>query len=534
MKKRNFTILACVFLLAIFAEFCSAQRLANFRLQGRYVNSIEQVLSLEPDEVDLATAVIIISEQWSEDVQGRGYLEKLDQMASEIIDRLDDRGIRKNYKAIQVINEYLFDEMKFDSVDNADDPEDLFLPSVMDNRVGYCLSLSVLYLGLCERVGLEVYGVVVPGHFFVRYDDGRVQVNIETTSKGGYAEDSHYIKKFKVPLSSNNLYLKNLNKTQTLGCYFNNLGNSYRDVGDVESAREALEIAVELNPDLSESRANLGNIYLDKDLINEAIDQYKLAMLINPGDSKTHNNLGNAYSKKDWLHEAIAEYKMAIELDANFVDAYKNLAVVYAKRKMYREGLRQIKKAIELAGDDADIYLRMANIYSQIKEYNNAIAAYEKAIELKADLADAYFGLGVCYGRKGDSDKQIEAYKNALRIKPDMVEALGNLGNVYFSLEELDLAIIQYKRAVAMEPRNKDMRYNLAAAYSNSKQYEEALAQYLAVLKIDPEMDDCYSGLAFVFYKLRDFERAMEYAKKAMNKGQQLPEGLIEAIEAQL
>ncbi|GAI62422.1 unnamed protein product, partial [marine sediment metagenome] len=62
--------------------------------------------------------------------------------------------------------------------------------------------------------------------------DGRVRFNIETTSKGGNAPDEHYINKFKVPEGDDSIYMVNLNKMQTLGCFFNNLGNTYNDIGN--------------------------------------------------------------------------------------------------------------------------------------------------------------------------------------------------------------------------------------------------------------------------------------------------------------
>ena len=137
------------------------------------------------------------------------------------VHRLKAKGPGATYRAVGVINEYLFDELGFKSIQQASDPNDLFLHSVLDRKQGYCLSLSILYLSLGERLGLPLYGVVVPSHFFVRYDDGRIRFNIETTGKGGNASDEHYIKKFKVPQGDHDsIYMLNLNKMQTLGCFF--------------------------------------------------------------------------------------------------------------------------------------------------------------------------------------------------------------------------------------------------------------------------------------------------------------------------
>jgi len=107
--KKCLSIIVCVLFLTAAVSFGRYEPLANENKSGLYVRSIEQVLRLEPEEVDVATAALIISEQWSDIVHGRRYLSKLDDMAYEIRDRLKDKGLKANYKAIAVMNEYLFD-----------------------------------------------------------------------------------------------------------------------------------------------------------------------------------------------------------------------------------------------------------------------------------------------------------------------------------------------------------------------------------------------------------------------------------------
>jgi len=246
--KKVFSITICLLIFSTSLYARSGGPLANAYKSGLYAKSIEQVLRLREDDVDLATAALIVSENWSDMVYGRRYLARLDDMALEIRNRLKRQKLKTDFRAIPVINEYLFNELDFRSISEATDPHSLFLHTVMDAKRGYCLSLSMLYLSIAERVGLPMYGVVVPGHFFVRYDDGKRQFNIETTSNGGSAPDDHYIKKFKVPKGNNHIYMKNLNKIQTLGCFFNNLGNSYSDVGNIESAGPSRSIQRCRNP----------------------------------------------------------------------------------------------------------------------------------------------------------------------------------------------------------------------------------------------------------------------------------------------
>ncbi|MFC1793227.1 tetratricopeptide repeat protein [Planctomycetota bacterium] len=533
--KKIFSATICILALS---SALLAQRhapLANDGKAGLYSRSIEQVLRLKEDEVDLATAALIISEYWSEMVNGRRYLSRLDEMALEIRERLKQRKLRADFRAVPVINDYLFDTLGFNSISEASDPNSLFLHTVMDKKQGYCLSMSVLYLAIGERLGLPLYGVVVPGHFFVRYDDGRVRFNIETTSKGGNAPDKHYEKKFKVPtLNGRSIYLKNLTKIQTLGCFFNNLGNSYSDVDDMESALLAFERAVEINPTLSESRANLANIYLKKGQIAHAVNEYLAALDINPNDAKTHNNLGNAYTQRGSLGYAVSEYSQSIRLDPNFVDGYKNLALVYSKQQRYGQAITKLKEAIVLGLADAGCYSQLGDIYSQKEDYEEAVIQYKKALHIKHDFLDAHYGLAICFSKLGQVEDEIWQYKMILAIKPDMLSALVNLGNAYFGQDQYTVAIKHYKKAVLLEPNEPMVYYNLGAAYSNNENYAQAVTAYLKAVEIDPGIGDAHYGLAFGFYQLKKYDLAWEHIKIARDLGVEVTKDQLDAIKRKL
>jgi len=533
--KKIFPITICFLILSPAAFGRRQAPLANDGKSGLYSRSIEQVLRLRDDEVDLATAALIVSENWSDMVEGRRYLSRLDNMALEIRARLKRRRLQANSRAIPVINEYLFSELGFKSISEAKDPNSLFLHTVMNKKRGYCLSLSVLYLAIAERLGLPLYGVVVPGHFFVRYDDGRLRFNIETTSNGGTASDEHYIAKFKAPEGGNDgIYMKNLDKIQTLGCFFNNLGNSYSDVGNMDSALLAFERAVEINPMLSESRANLGNIYLKKDMVREAIDQYLIALRINPNDAKTHNNLGNAYTQRDSLGPAVNEYLRSLELDPEFADAHKNLAIVYSRQERYGRAIGQLNRAIDLNPKDASCYSQLGDVYSQMNDYEQAIAQYKKASRVDRNSAEPHYGLAICYNKLGLVDDEIWEYTQVLAVKPNMLAALVNLGNAYFTQNRYGAAIEQYNKAVPIEPENAMIHYNLGAAYSKSKNYQQAIIAYLKAIEIDPEIGDAHYGLAFGFYQAKKYDLAWTHLKIARKLGVEVAEDQIKAIRSRL
>ncbi|MHC4742054.1 MAG: tetratricopeptide repeat protein [Planctomycetota bacterium] len=534
MKKTVLTTI-CTLILCGATAHCGGEELANAGKNGLYARSLEQVLRLRPEEVDLGTAALIVSEGWSDLVHGRRHLQTLDDMAIEIRNRLQDEKLNANYRAIPIINDYLFTELNYKPLKEADDPNDLFLHTVLDKGRGYCLSLSVMYLSIGERLGLPLHGVVVPGHFFVRYDDGRVRFNIETTSKGAVATDEHYMKKFKVPEENHgSIYMINLNKIQTLGCFFNNLGLSYNKIGNIESELLALTRAVEINPTLSEARTNLGNVFVRQKEYGAAIREYEAALAINPNNAKTHNNLGNAYSGREWMNYAISEYRRALELEPKFTDACRNLAIAYAKQKNYLQAVSQLKKAIQLEPKNAETYLLLGDVYGEMGKHDRAIAQYKKSLNLKPRSAEAYYGMAVCYGELKQVDQEIAAYTKALSIKPKMVNALVNLGNAYFGREEYHSAIKMFERAVLVRPQEAMIFFNLGAAYSNKGEYEQAVAAYLNALRIDDNIADVHYQLAAAYYHLKEFDLAWKHIKIAEELGASVSEEQLNAIKIRM
>jgi tetratricopeptide (TPR) repeat protein len=510
------------------------ESLANKDLEGLYARSIEQVLRLPPEEIDLGTAALIVSESWSNVLPGRRYQQQLDDMAIEIRSRLQEKGIPLGAAAIQVINDYLYKDLKFKAIDKADDPEDLFLHSVLDRKQGYCLSLSVLYLSVGERLGLPLYGVVVPGHFFVRFDDSGVsgqRFNIEATSKGGYITDEDYIRKFNVPRDNQNIYMLNLNKRQTLGCFFNNLGNVYHDIGNINQAMAALEWAVYINPSLAESRLNLGSIYLQKDRLDDAISQLQHAIQINPNEAKAHANLGSAYRKRKWFGDSVSEFTAAIRLEPNLIDAYKMLAETYMEQNRLPEAGTILAQAITISPGDATLYVILGEVYARSNKCDEAISRYDKAIALKSDFAEAYAGLGFCYGKLKQSEKEISAYVKALAIKPDMSVALVNLGNAYFNKSQYDSAIEQFKKAIVLTPNDISLAYTIGAAYSNKNDYRRAAEYYLRTIELDPKMAEAHYRLGYVYYKMQMYDKALEQVINADQLGFEIDPNLLKAIE---
>jgi regulator of sirC expression with transglutaminase-like and TPR domain len=68
----------------------------------------------------------------------------------------------------RIINRVLFHECGFHgNIEHYTDPQNSFLDSVLSRRRGIPVSLSILYLLVAQRLGLELEPIGLPGHFMV-------------------------------------------------------------------------------------------------------------------------------------------------------------------------------------------------------------------------------------------------------------------------------------------------------------------------------------------------------------------------------
>ena len=86
----------------------------------------------------------------------------------EWCERLDDLAAGCPAADFDTLRVHLFERERFaGNIDHYDDPENSLLDSVIDRRLGIPITLSVLMISAGRRLGIDVQGVGMPGHFLV-------------------------------------------------------------------------------------------------------------------------------------------------------------------------------------------------------------------------------------------------------------------------------------------------------------------------------------------------------------------------------
>jgi regulator of sirC expression with transglutaminase-like and TPR domain len=126
---------------------------------------------------DLAPAALAIARVEYPALEPAGYLDAIDRMGDDAAARVTRAGV-KGQDAINVLNEYLYDEQRFTgNRQHYDDPRNSFLNEVLNRRTGIPISLAVVYLEVARRAGVQVTGVNFPGHFLLRATDAAARLH---------------------------------------------------------------------------------------------------------------------------------------------------------------------------------------------------------------------------------------------------------------------------------------------------------------------------------------------------------------------
>jgi regulator of sirC expression with transglutaminase-like and TPR domain len=185
----------------------------------------------------------------------------------------------------------LFERQSF--VREVEAPELTFvlLPAVLRGRRGSCVGLGLLVLALGELLELDVAGVVLPGHFFVRIREGGHEHNVELLRRGEEMSDEWYRQRFPIPGGRAPAYARRITHDEVLGVVAYNVGNQRRRQGRLEEARHAYQAAVRRFPDLAEAHASLGAVLHLLGALDEAEAAYERARGLYPSLPGVAQNL---------------------------------------------------------------------------------------------------------------------------------------------------------------------------------------------------------------------------------------------------
>jgi len=141
------------------------------------------LLSGRNNDLELDRAALYLASIEYPDLDAGSFLSILDSYAVELAARLPDECSGQQY--VGAANAYLFEELGFaGNAQNYYDPRNSCLNEVLTTRTGIPITLSLVYIEIARRLAKPVFGIGLPGHFVVQYDDGTFRPYIDPFHAG--------------------------------------------------------------------------------------------------------------------------------------------------------------------------------------------------------------------------------------------------------------------------------------------------------------------------------------------------------------
>ena len=195
---------------------------------------------------ELARGALLIALEDYRQLDIDAYLAKLDELAQ----RVERRCVKGEPPIFRLghLHAELFDREQFrGDTNNYYDPRNAYLNEVIDRKIGIPISLSIVFLHVANRIGLNASGVGLPGHYIakVRFELNEVYVD---PFDGGSTLNLAEIAELLGPVRLSAEHLRAWSARQTLVRVLVNLENMWNRAGDGRKARAAAERVALLQP----------------------------------------------------------------------------------------------------------------------------------------------------------------------------------------------------------------------------------------------------------------------------------------------
>jgi len=263
------------------------QLAANSRAMLFYgvMDELLDLLAHHDENVALDVAALQLATIEHPDLNLEPYLGLLDSHATEFSERVDDDTSGEEF--VELLNHYLVEELGFRG--NQDDyysPANSCLNIVLAERVGIPITLSLVYIEIARRLRRPIYGIGLPGHFLVQYDDGEFSTFIDPFNGGQLLFEQECLELARqvtgAGVSADSSVLAPVNKRHIMIRMLNNLRAVYFKLQDPTKSSSVLDLLIAADPSAAEAYKHRGICRAQLELFKGARTDFETYLKLEP------------------------------------------------------------------------------------------------------------------------------------------------------------------------------------------------------------------------------------------------------------
>jgi eukaryotic-like serine/threonine-protein kinase len=371
-------------------------------------------------------------------------------------------------------------------------------------------------------------------HLFPR-EHRQAEVSASPAAYESYLRGQEYLARYDKPGNLDaaiKLFERTTKADPKFALAFAALGEAYwdqygldQDPQWVQLASAACKRAAELNDQLPAIYITLGRIHSGTGLHDLAIQEFHRAQELDHLNAVALLGLADTYSSVGRYPEAEDLYKRASALRPENWDGYYRLGASYYLQRRFSEAADQFRHVIELLPDHGPAYTSLGTTLLSLGREKEAEAEFKKSLALAPDYIAAS-NLGVIYYSQKRFAEAAEMTQKALHFNDKDYRLWNNLAITYEWLGEPDKARQAFRQELSrleqiapLHPDDAEVHANLGAMYSQLRLRDKAKTQLAVALALAPDNAGILGKAGEAYENLGERSLALEYFRKALQKG---------------
>ncbi len=241
------------------------------------MNHLLQILK-EDDapKVRLDRAALELAAIHTPELAPEPFLDRLNELASQLGDRL--RNFNDGRDFVETAQRYLFQDLGFHgNQEDFFDPANSCLNLVLERRTGIPITLAVMYMEIARRLAMPVFGIGLPRHFVIQFDDDNYDTYIDPFN-GGRTISARECFALAGSRVADPALLKRVSNKQIVMRMLQNLHGCYLRRRDWARAVDTLDLfIVGLSSDSSAGARELAGAYKRRGLFRMELKRFQAA-----------------------------------------------------------------------------------------------------------------------------------------------------------------------------------------------------------------------------------------------------------------
>ena len=242
--------------------------------------SLLDLLGRRPSAIELDRAALEIARIEYPDLDAAECIAELDRHAWAIAERAGD--LSDGARFVEAANASLFGDTGFRG-NEADyyHPDNSCLNRVLETKLGIPITLTVIYLEIARRLAKPVYGVGLPHHFLVKYDDPDYTAIIDPFHSGAILDEAQCCQLLQVESLDRSLF-EPVDRRYIAMRMINNLRAVYFGRRESAKALRVLDLLIAAEPNSPDEHRQRAAALLQERRIAEALTAFQRYLSLAP------------------------------------------------------------------------------------------------------------------------------------------------------------------------------------------------------------------------------------------------------------